>query len=665
MAHLGGFRPRAVDGSKLAREVHLPLIPLEQAVPTAPAAKPNASGFLWRLGVPMAAYLALASYAAYQVASEGAAETAALALLAAVVLLPVAALGKRVTEVGMGAALVVAAAWMLPPGPVREAVVLATLAALVLLTSVRRLAVTLPELPLAVALPLALAAQALLRAEVLLPPQVGQLGLRLPVIVVALPAAAALAAVRLARRYGAGPALIAAGTALLLGPGWNVATTLALLALAAGDALADHTLAVRWRVAAALFLLVPLVWDPRAGAIAAGAGLALAAGRWAPLAAALVAVPLATVFALRAPAEAFALWLWLPLLVPAALVPARAGRGTALAALLLAAGAAAGGPALSALAAPLALAALSLRARTAAALDMAGDRAGGRERLLAAPHAAGATRRAELGAPLAAQGAWTVPLLAGAALLAAPPWLRAEPLPAALGLLGLSPSVPAALAVVAVWFLLGPALECALRGRLGAGWTTGAAASAAAGAVLLATLLLRLPPAGIAPLTTDVALSATAPAWEALLTPGDGLPNLREAAGSAPPPAAVSHGAEPASVRTVVLDSTLANSAALAPGRAVATVRLLDRAGRQTAWTLRAGRETDEWAAGRPDLAAQLGARAPAPWLSWVVGDFLARRYRARWDLAGATPLARVRVERRADLPPEVVVAIHYLELRP
>jgi hypothetical protein len=608
------------------------LIPLEQAIPTATAAAPTGNSFLWRLGVPLAAYLALGSYAALQVAPEGAAETAALALLVAVVLLPLAALARRAPELGMGAALVVAAAWVLPHGPVREAVVLAALAALAVLVAARRLAATLPELPLAVALPLALTAQALMRAEVLLPPELGQLGLRLPVIVVALPAAAALATVRLARRRGAGPALVAAGTALLVGPGWNVATTLALIALAAGDLLADRTVALRWRGVAALVLLAPVAWEPRTGALVAGAGLALAAGRWAPAAGVLAALPFAAFFPLRAPAEALVWLACLPLLVPAVLAPARDRRRTALAALLLAAGAAAGAPSISALAAPLALAALATRRR---------------------------------GAPLAAQGAWTVALLAGAALLAGPPWLRAAPVAAVLGLLGLEPGLLAALGVAAVWLLLGPGLERALRGRLGGGWHVGTVAAALAIALVLTVFLVRVPPPGMAPLTNDVALTPAAPVWEAAMAPGARLSPRGADANSAPTGAAVTGDSALAPVATVVLDSTLANSASLAPGRAVATVRLLDGAGRQQAWSLRAGKDTDEWAAGRPDLAAQLGARAPEPWLSWVVGDFLARRYRARWEPAGGMAVSRLRVERRADLPPDVVVAIHYLELRP
>jgi hypothetical protein len=449
------------------------LTTLEQGIPLRRCAPAPGAGLLWRLAVPLAAWLALASYALYEVAAEAAAETAALAFLAAVVLLPVAALARRPAEVGLGAALVVAAAWVLPHGPAREAVVLAALVALAVLAAARRLAVTLPEMPLSVALPLALAAQALLRAEVLLPPLAGDLGLRLLVILLALPAVGALATARLARRHGAGPALVAAGAALLLGPGWNVATTAALVALAAVDLVVDREAPRGWRAAAAVVLLLSVALEPRAALVAAGAGLALATARW---------------------------------------------------------------------------------------------------------------RRAAL----AALGTCAAALLAVTAILAAPPWLRREPLSASLG--------------------------------------------------LLAAPVLSSP---VVPLAGDVALDPAAPVWEAAVPPHEGKP-----------------------VRAVVLDSTLAHSAALPRGTPVATVRLIDATGGEQTWTLRAGLETGEWAAGRPDLAASLRAGAPEPWLSWVVGDFLARRYRARWDL-GAAAAARIRVERLGDLPPEVVLALHHLELRP
>ncbi len=560
--------------------------------------------------MPLAAGLALLGFAAREVSAEAAAETAVLAVAAVVALLPAAFLARRAGEVALGAALVVGAGWVLQPGPTREAVVLTALAGLGFLVGARRLAASLPELPLAVALPLALAAQALLRTEALLPPAPAELGWRLPVILVALPAAGALATVALARRHGAARALLAAGTALLLGPGWNVATTLALVALAAGGVAADRTLSRRWRLVALLVLVAPLAWDPRAGALAAGAGLALAAGRGAPLVGALVALPLATVFALRAPTEAVAMLAWLPLLLPAVLLPAADCRRPAFAAVFLMLGAAAGGPSAAALAAPLALAALSLRRR---------------------------------GAPLAAQAAWTASLLAGASLLAAPPWLRQAPLAAAFGLLGapvVAPMALAALLVAGFWLALGPALGAALRGRLAAGWTSGRVAAAAATATVLATLLVQRPATVAAPLPRDVTLAAESPSWEAALPPGT------------------------APVRTVVLDSALAHSASLPAGRAVATVRLLDAAGREHAWTLRVGRDTGEWAAARPDVAARLRAGAPEPWLSWIVGDFPARRYRARWRLGDSATTRAVRIERAADLPPEVLVSLHYLELR-
>src|SRR4029453_8520321 len=111
---------------------------------------------------------------------------------------------------------------------------------------------------------------------------------------------------------------------------------------------------------------------------------------------------------------------WLPLLLPAALVPERQRiEGVPTAALIAAAVPQV--PNLSALAAPLALGALCLR----------------RDRAFTVP-----------------QWLWTGALLAGTALLASYPWLREEPLAAALSLLGLPPGPALAVWVAAVFLAL-------------------------------------------------------------------------------------------------------------------------------------------------------------------------------------------------------------------
>jgi hypothetical protein len=400
---------------------------------------------LARLGPPLAAFLAMMSHASQEVSRAAAAETSALAFYATVVLLAVAALARPgAAEALLGSVLTAAAVWVLPHGPLREGTVAALLVALFAIAAARRLAAERGggTLRLEVALPLALGAQALLRSVVLLPPQLGDLGWRTPVILLVLPAAAAVAMTLIARRLGTASALLAGGAAGLAGPGWNVKTTLALLAVAAAAALL-----------------------PR---------------RWLP-----------------------------PARLPAGRRP-------------------------------------TLRA---------------------------------LGAAVAA-------LLVVAALLAAPPWLRAEPAAALL-------RVPA------------------------------------------------LPRASAAPLPGDVTLGAANPVWEAALPPA----RFR--------------------ARTVVLDSTLANSAPVPRGARVATVTLRDLDGSLHGFPVRAGIDTGEWAAGRPDVAARLRAGAPEPWLSWVVGDYMARRYRSRWTFPVAVAPTRVRIERDPALPPEMLLSLHHLELRP
>jgi hypothetical protein len=123
----------------------------------------------------------------------------------------------------------------------------------------------------------------------------------------------------------------------------------------------------------------------------------------------------------------------------------------------------------------------------------------------------------------------------------------------------------------------------------------------------------------------------------------------------------------PRPVRRLVLDSHLAYAAALPPGTVVATVRLEAEGGRRLEWNLTAGEDTGEWAAGRPDVAARPGFRAPSPWLSWVPpqGAFFARRYRSRFELGEVERPHRLTIERRPDLPPEVQLVLFRAELRP
>jgi hypothetical protein len=287
---------------------------------------------------------------------------------------------------------------------------------------------------------------------------------------------------------------------------------------------------------------------------------------------------------------------WLPLLLPAAVLPAR-DRIENLATAVLIAATVPLIPDRAVLAAPLGLAALSLRADGPAAVP---------------------------------QRVWTGALLGGTALLSSYPWLREEPLAEVLSLTGLPPGWRLAAGIVAVVLILAAASTGLRLPTL--------ASAGLAGAVLLLAVGTALPPAGtpLLPPEMPVVLDAGKPVWETVL--------------------------DPEKVESVVVESSLGNGAALAPGTPVAIVHLQNPDG-GSAWTLRAGDDTGEWAARRPDVA-RTGSRTPSPWVSWVAGDFFAQRYRSRWTLPQPERFARLRIERAPGLPPEVVFALHQLEVR-
>ncbi|HXO20524.1 MAG TPA: hypothetical protein VOA87_11445 [Thermoanaerobaculia bacterium] len=567
---------------------------------------PNAAAVLARLAVPLAAFAAMASFAARELDRGGAAETGYLAVLATAALLAVGALAPAPAfELGLGAVLATTAVWSLPPGPSRGAVVVLLLAVCLGVAAARRLARTLPELSVAVAVPLALGLQVLLRGDLLLAPR---LDLRTVVALVGLPVAAGLATASLARSHG-GLALLAAAGAVLLAPGWNVAATLALVALAAGDLLSR---AKSWpaRAAALALLLAPIAWEPRAGLLAAAAGLALWRPRWGLLAAGVLAaaslLPIAPMAALAT--GSLAAWLpsllLLPLLLPALVLPAP-DRWPWIAAGLFLAVAARAVPGPAALAAPLALAALALR---------------------------------PAGCVAPFQRVWPGAAVLGTCLLASYPWLRASPLSAALDLVG-----PRALAAV-----LAVALALAVHGletlaaRPQASFRRVPSGLIAAGAIFLGLLLhLPAPARPLLPLENAVKLDAARPAWEIELPP-------QRVAG-------------------LVVDSTLENGAALPPGTTVALVRFSDRAGNATTWPLRAGEGTGEWATRRPDVARRLaaaGRRPPEGWVSWVAGGFFGQRYREAWRLAPPALFTHLRVERESGLPADVGLALFQVEVQ-
>jgi hypothetical protein len=247
-----------------------------------------------RLLVPLATLAALVAVALREPTPAGIAEGIFLAMLATAALAAVAVLAPAPAwELGLGAALAAAIGWGFPAGPGRGAAMMLLLTATLAIAVVRRLSGSLPgslpDLPFGVALPLAVGAQVLLRSELLFEPP----SRRTLVALLALPVVGALAMTRLARRHGGDRALIAAGAVLVLAPGWNVASTLGLAAVAAGDAVLDRELGRRWRAGAALVLLALvltlgaiLLRTPSLAALAAPVALAAlflprAGVRWA------------------------------------------------------------------------------------------------------------------------------------------------------------------------------------------------------------------------------------------------------------------------------------------------------------------------------------------------------------------------------------------------
>lgn len=122
-------------------------------------------------------------------------------------------------------------------------------------------------------------------------------------------------------------------------------------------------------------------------------------------------------------------------------------------------------------------------------------------------------------------------------------------------------------------------------------------------------------------------------------------------------------------ISSLVLESALSNGAGLADGTPVAVLSLTDPSGQTVKWTIRAGSDTGEWAAKRPDVIATARLHSPEPWITWFAdgqlsGIFWAQRYRSRWDLPQPGRFARARIERSPDLPPEVSLTVHQLEVR-
>ncbi len=140
-------------------------------------------------------------------------------------------------------------------------------------------------------------------------------------------------------------------------------------------------------------------------------------------------------------------------------------------------------------------------------------------------------------------------------------------------------------------------------------------------------------------------------------------------------------------VRSLVLDSYLTHGVELACGQELAGIELagVEVAGIEPAGTepdpatdataarrpasarrrgtLVAGRDSAEWAAGRPDVEAQLACPAPTPWISWMPasGRFLGQTTRARIALEAPFAARSLVLERNPALPAETALAIFFV----
>jgi hypothetical protein len=592
------------------REVSLP-----RAAGTAPPSGLSHAAALSGIALAVVVLLAALALARHEVDADFRAETTLLGLVAAFVVASVGAVAKPPALELQGAALVsVLALWVLPAGTPRSAVILALLVASCLAAAVRRLDASetgaglreaAPRLPsfseaAAIAIPLSFAAQCLLRGDRLIEPLTDPTTL---VRAVGLPALGGAAFAVLAARRGLVPAAMVVGSLLLLRPGFDVMVTLTLVAVAAGvetEARADRVDRPRRLLVLAL-LLAPIAWEPRAGVAAAVAGLA-AGGGWLPALAAGAGGILALVAPLRPWPEALAALAWLPLVLPALVLPARGRLLGAGAGLALAVGAARGVPGDAALAAPLALLVLCL---------------------------------ARGGAVAAAQRAWTAALFAGTAILASYPWLRQAPLADALALAGITPDAEPMAVLLA-----------------------GVLAIAGAERWLPRRLLPR--PAVIVGVGTALALLAALP------TPGRILVRRGPVVLEAHRPEQGVDLDRPLASE-VVIESRLVHAAGLPAGSPASTLSLRDDAGETHGFVLKSGIDTGEWAARRPDVRLLSAGVVPSPFRTQLEpgGEFFAQTYRTRWRLGRQVRAARLEVARSPALPPEVVVQLLRVELRP
>ncbi len=460
-----------------------------------------------------------------------------------------------------------------------------------------------PQLDAELTVPAALAFQLLLRPDLLLLPYFEARSL---VSLLVLPAVAGIALAVLGERYDARRVALAGALAAILGPGFNVTTTAALVALAAGSLFTrgDRPTWLRWLALAGLAALP--WWLGHVGLLFALAGVSLALTSTAGILV-LVTVGAIAVVAPQARDRVSAFFMFIAALgmVPIALLTPPVDRARMRQGGLIALAAAMIGQGPETMAAGLALLALSVPVGNVL---------------------------------FEVQRAWTTIVLLGTCVFAAYPWLRAEPRGALLRQLGLESRgtdlvIPIVL-VVGLGFLL--------------------------------HLLRQLMPRAV-PRTSWIVLAFLA--WALLQGPKDVtvLRNSYQSLALTSEDFLLRQAFEVQPVRGVIVDSNLVHGLKLPTGTVVADVVLRDADNRQIfSWPLKVGVHTAEWAVSRPDLAQRTDIQIPHPWVSQVApsGTFFSHRFRGRFLVAEALQAAHVHIVRRDNLPVDVQLVLYRLELR-
>lgn len=128
-------------------------------------------------------------------------------------------------------------------------------------------------------------------------------------------------------------------------------------------------------------------------------------------------------------------------------------------------------------------------------------------------------------------------------------------------------------------------------------------------------------------------------------------------------------------IRAVVIDSYLTHGVDLECGQEFASLGMMETSetaapeqspvSAAASWraVLLVGRDSAEWAAGRPDVAARLACPAPAPWISWIpaAGRFLGQTTRARFALDAPRAARSLVIERNPALPAETTLALFFV----